>query len=155
MDSIKFEVYEDGPFVFVSSPKAKFARTIINGRPIMEGVKECERCICYDRDNIGGHMYQFAESLYRYLTDKDYRVEDEIVLLICGGCLDEFCWPVLAKMEEKPDLITWSDFYNPFICDDPSDETFKPFDIGPFHFARDEFEAAVKNLGEQIREGKK
>ena len=157
IDSIEFEVFEEGPYEgymhFILSHRAKFVRTLINGRPLLEYVHECERRIYVDRKPID-YMYQFADDLYRYLTDKEYRVDDEICLLICGGCLVDLCEPIYVRMDEGSDVITWSDFYNIHTCYDSSDEHIKPFDIGPFHFRRDEFEKAVRELGEQIREDK-
>lgn len=152
MDDIEFQVFEEGPYEndIILSHRAKFVRTLINGYSILEYVKEYEQRTYFDGTSVGNYMYQFADELYRCLTDKEYRIDDEIGLLICGGCLDEGCWPVFVKMDEKSDVITWSDFYNPFTCYDSTDEHIKPFDIGPFHFAREDFEKAVKELGEQL-----
>ena len=163
MDSIKFEVFEDGPYEddIVLGYRAKFARTVINGRPILDYVKECEQRVAHngelEEELIGDYMDQFASTLYRYLANKDCRLFDNttIGLMICGGCLCEGCWPLFVKIEETPDVITLFDFYNPYVCSDGCCgplEDGKPYDIGPFHFARDEFEKAVKELGEQIRE---
>ena len=143
MDSVNFEVFEDGPWEVLGGTMAKFARTIINGRSILDIITDCE-CPRLG-EAAGGYMEQLADDLYRYLTDKNYRIdgaEGEIGLLICG-CLVEGCWPLYAHVNETPDIITWHGFHNPRICD-------KPFDIGPFHFARDQFEKAVKELGEQL-----
>ena len=158
IDRIEFQVFEEGPYEgymhFILSHRAQFVRTLINGRTLLEYVHECEKRIYVDRKPID-YMYQFADDLYRYLTDREYRVDDEICLLICGGCLVDLCEPVFVRMEEKSDVIIWSDFYNMHTCYDSSDEHLKPFDIGPFHFARDQFEKAVRELGEQIRKGEK
>ena len=114
MDSIKFEVYEDGPCEedIVLSYKVKFARTVINGRPIFDYVKECEQRIAHegelDEELIGDYTDQFASTLYRYLTNEDCRLFDNttIGLMICGGCLEEGCWPLFVKMDEEQDVIT-------------------------------------------------
>ncbi len=143
MDSIKFEVYEDGPWEVLGGTTAQFARTIINGRSILDIITDCERPLL--GESAGGYMEQLADDLYRYMTDRTYcidGVKGEIGLLICG-CLVEGCWPLYVRMDEKKEVITWYDFYNPRISD-------KPYDIGPFHFARDEFEKAVRELGEQL-----
>ena len=166
VDAIKFEVFEDGPYEddIVLSYRAKFARTIINDRPILEYVEECEQRIArdggLDEELIGDYMEQFANTLYRYLTNKDCRLFDNttIGLMVCGGCLDEGCWPLFVKMDEKQDFITWFDFYNPYVCGDGCCGPLvdgKPYDIGPFHFARNEFEKAVEDLKEQLwKDGK-
>ena len=153
MDSVKFEVFEEGPWEgymrFILPRKTHFARTIINGRSILEYIKECEQPLIQYR--AGRYMDQFAGVLYRYLTDMDYRLDGEIALLICDNCLEEECYPIYARIDETPNVVTWSNFYNPFICKDSSDENFKPYHIAPFHFARDEFEKAVRKLGEQLQ----
>ena len=162
MDNVKFEVFKDGPYDddIVLSYRAKFARTVINGRPILDYVKECERRIAYDgeldEELIGDYMDQFAGILYRYLSNKECRLfhDTTIGLMVCGGCLDEGCWPLFVKIEETPDVITWFDFYNPYVCGEGCCgplKNGKPYDIGPFHFARDEFEKAVRELGEQLQ----
>ena len=161
MDSIQFEVFEDGPYEedIVLSYRAKFARTVINGRPILDYVKECEQRIAHDgeldEELIGDYTAQFADKLYRYLANKDYRLFDNttIGLMICGGCLDEGCWPLFVKMDDNQDVVTWFDFYNPYVCGEGCCgplENGKPYNIGPFHFKRYEFEKTVRELGEQL-----
>ncbi len=142
MDSIKFEVYEDEN---VLNHEGKFARTVINGRPVVEYVKECERLIAdrgeLDEELIGDYKDQFADILYRYLAIKDYRLfnNSTIGLMICGGCLEEGCWPLFVTMSETPDVVTWYNFYNPYVCGEKcygSLETGKPYKIAPISFCK-------------------
>jgi hypothetical protein len=90
---------------------------IISAGPVLDIVEEYELSFL-EQDQAGAYEYQFADTLYSYLTDKNFRLDGPegcIGLLICG-CLCEGCWPVYATMEETPDRLVWKNFSNPRIC---------------------------------------
>lgn len=59
------------------------------------------------------------------------------VVLDCG-CGQWECGGVLARIEVRPDVITWSDFRGPRDGD--------PIPVGPFVFDREQYEAALASL---------
>lgn len=135
MDSIRFEVFLDGPIEPILSREAKFARTIINERSILDIIEEYELSFL-EQKQAGAYEYQFADTLYCYLTDKSF---SRIGLLICG-CLCEGCWPIYVTMEETLDWVIWKNFFNPHICGSHY------YGIGPFRFAKSVFWNEVENL---------
>ena len=147
MDKIRFEVFLDGPYESVLSIEARFVRTIINERSILDIAEE------YERDSLklkraGGYEYQFADVLYRYLTDENERKGGRIGLLICG-CFCEGCYPLYTIMEEAEHVVTWRNFFNPHVCFGNRGNN-KCYDIGPFCFDKAEFYREAEKLKSHI-----
>ena len=144
MDRVRFEVFSDGPYEYVLSREAQFARTIINERSILDIIGEYERT-SLEWERGGMYKYQFAGDLYQYLTDKSSRMDDRFICLLICTCFTEGCSPLFAAMEETEYYVIWGNFFNPNICggDWSGDD---PYDIGPFCFDKGEFYHEAENL---------
>ncbi len=59
-----------------------------------------------------------------------------------GGCECGVigCWPLLVRIETRPDVVVWSDFENPF-----RGSTWDWSSVGPFVFARGQYEQELRS----------
>jgi len=148
MDTLCFEK----KFVKCSWSERNFACavTIINGRKLLEVVKEYE--LPYTReegheDIADGYEYQLAGELYLQLTDKSRRMEeDEVTLLICSDCLEECCWPFVVHSEETDDFVIWKNFDNPFRSENRADGLWDYSGFGPFCFDKAAYMRELEKL---------
>jgi hypothetical protein len=147
LNSIRFETFDMGPFEgadsVILSRKAIFVKTIIDNRPLLEIITDYEAPFFFDKSNPElGYGYQYVDELYRYLTEKEYRDFVGVGLLICGGCLNEGCWPLFCAMEETSDTVVWSGFYNPHLNGEWGGEPDVDYSgLGPFEFDKKRFRA--------------
>jgi hypothetical protein len=150
INSIRFETFKMGPFEgfnnMILSREAIFVRTIIDERPFLEIAEEYERSHVLG-DLRGKYEYQYADELYRYFTDKQYRDYVGVGLLICGGCLCEGCWPFFCEMTENGGKVIWSKFYNPHLNGEWGGEPDVDYgELGPFEFDKKSFWSEVEKL---------
>ena len=65
----------------------------------------------------------------------------KVALLGCGGCGEEGCWPLAVRVALSADIVMWSDF------EQPHRPQWNLSTLGPFVFARAQYEAAIAVLG--------
>lgn len=61
------------------------------------------------------------------------------VLLGCP-CGEAGCWPLMARVEVTPDEVVWDEF------EQPHREGWSYEALGPLHFAREQYETALREL---------
>jgi hypothetical protein len=119
MDTIRFEKrltiseeFADNGFTYGTEI---FVATVINGRPLLDMVYDYE----YERklSHALNYEYNFAPRLYEYLTKPKSRFHNEVVLMICGGCFEEGCWPFLVRPQEADDCVIWDEFDTSYSYD--------------------------------------
>lgn len=149
MDTVSFEPVEIIFDAYGGEEKYLCARVIINGKCLDEIAREYELSFALEAgcpDYAGAYEHQIASELHRYLTDKNYRGDDKIGLLICN-CMCEGCWPLYATMVEEDDVIIWRDFYNPHLSGNNGKYHVDYQNWGEFRFDKDHFGSAVERLG--------
>ena len=127
------------------------AVTKINGKPIFEIFEPYEREAA---ENNGskyagwGYEYQFADRLFEQLITKSSAAsENEAALMICNGCYEEGCWPLLVTIDESDTEITWRGFHNHHRSIPAQDGTFWDYSAFPsFHFSKEAYEASLISL---------
>jgi hypothetical protein len=67
---------------------------------------------------------------------------EKVALLGCGGCGEEGCWPLAARIDRSNDTVTWSAF------EQPHRPEWDLSALGPFVFDRHQYEAAISALGD-------
>ena len=66
---------------------------------------------------------------------------DKVALLVCAGCGEEGCWPLLARIEVAEDQVAWRDF------EQPQRPGWNLSALGPFVFERKQYQDAIAALG--------
>jgi hypothetical protein len=74
--------------------------------------------------------------------------EGRVELLLCGGCGEIGCWPMLARIEITEDRVTWSDFRQPHRTGRRKSAVWDYAQFGPFVFERAQYEAALRQAAE-------
>jgi hypothetical protein len=148
MDELRFErkvienPYADGELII--------AAIYINNKPLLDLVRTHELPYAqkYNQESIaGGYEYQFVSELYKQLTDKSYRIcEEEVALMICSGCLEEGCWPLLVTPQEMDASIVWKDFYNPHRSANSAGGFWDYSKFGPFSFEKKLYYEEIEKL---------
>lgn len=132
---------------------------LIDGRFLRELVFETDDLEQYEITRLRRRKLPFAASrdqirqLKGELPGKffPYRVW----LYFCGGCFDEGCGGVSARVQVGPDEVVWSDFRHggPPDAEDELDkvqEEDKISSVGPLVFERSEYEAALDDGADQL-----
>ena len=127
-----------------SDPPAEIA-PIVNGLHLSDLIEQFEQSLGFKpAGGYGGIVldYFWQGSLMDYFLGAkghDYweRI-GKITLLACGGCGDEGCWPLEAKVDVSESHVKWSNFGQPHR----NDRDYSEF--GPFVFGRPEYEKAVE-----------
>lgn len=89
----------------------------VNGRPLVEiaAAFEAEQ----GWDPAGGYDWLATDGLRparsRLLAKvaDDWRGDGRTVVLVCGVCGEEGCWPLLARIVADDDQFVWRDFFQP------------------------------------------
>ena len=91
---------------------------------------------------------------YTGLPKRLYRVEDHLLgrpnrthgpdgatpVLVCCGCLEAACWPLVVHISVLPDSVRWSDFSQPHR------DEWDHSTMGPFEFSRTQYEEAIRSV---------
>lgn len=95
----------------------------------------------------GANIWQqtFDQFLERYLTTSNGDFGED--LLRCWGCGEAGCDGYHAQIDVADDVVTWRDFEH-YQLDE--DDGFNPDVIGPFVFARQQYEQALHDAWDQI-----
>ncbi|MDR1731768.1 MAG: hypothetical protein LBR61_06690 [Synergistaceae bacterium] len=156
INTIRFETFKMGPYEdpddVILSREAIFVKTFIDNRTILEIVNEYEAHFftVKKKPNLR-YGYQFVKELYRYCVDVNFH--SDIGLLICGGCLEEGCWPMYCSMKETENTVVWSDFCNPHLSGEFGGKPDVDYSrLGPFEFEKDQFWSEVEKLRESAEE---
>lgn len=91
---------------------------------------------------------------HHFLGDAEpYFLHDGRVQLL-GCCCGEFaCWPLACRMDVGPDVVTWSDFLQPFRVKDSAGGYWSYEGFGPFQFDRRQYDRALEALCHQRHGG--
>jgi hypothetical protein len=121
----------------------------VNGRGLVELAREVELPFA-ERDGqpdlAGSYMgLSPREALHpsrHLLDDPDLSLSmddtSKTTLLACGGCGEPMCWPLLADVEVREDVVRWSGFEQPYR------PKWGLSALGPFTFERPQYEAALR-----------
>jgi len=74
--------------------------------------------------------------------------EGKVEVLICGGCGEFGCWPLLASIQVAENLVIWKDFVQPHRRNPVKKTPWKYDGFGPFVFERSQYEAALFSASE-------
>jgi|SRR5688572_6714636 len=76
-----------------------------------------------------------------------YCHHDKVQVLGCE-CGEPGCWPLICRIEIGPDRVKWTNFQQPHRSGRNSRPAWSYDKLGPFEFDREQYEAAVAELGE-------
>lgn len=120
----------------------------VDGVALTELVEQFERSSAYT-DPAGGYgglvidYYQFGPLDSYFLGLNDLWANGKVPVLACQ-CGEVGCWPLMCKIEQAADAITWNEFEQPHR---PKRNYMK---FGPFSFARSQCRTALQSLTERI-----
>jgi hypothetical protein len=123
----------------------------INGQPLDKIIEPLEREIAQrggEKYPGFGYDYQFADILFEeLLTQSSAASGNEVVLMICSGCFEEGCWPLLATVEEYENSVTWSKLHNHHRSKPKQGGAFWDYSAFPtFRFEKENYDAALISL---------
>lgn len=70
-----------------------------------------------------------------------------IAILACGDCGEVDCWPLVAKITMRPDVVIWSEFEQPHRGSGSPIEQWRYDGLKRFVFARNQYE---RELGKSL-----
>lgn len=122
---------------------------VVNGRLLSDlaGVVEARVADRADRKLAGSYAalpkdrveWPSRHFLGQPAADLTWFESEEPILLGCP-CGEAECWPLVARIDIEPGLVTWSNFRNGHRDWDLSD-------LGPFCFAEDDYRRALEATG--------
>jgi hypothetical protein len=59
-------------------------------------------------DGSPTHHFMGSDGSHRHCGPSD-----RTLLLVCSGCLESGCWPLMARITVTHDTVSWSDFLQP------------------------------------------
>ncbi len=68
------------------------------------------------------------------------RADGTTPVLVCAGCLEAGCWPLVVHIDALHDSIQWSGFSQPHRPE------WNHSSMGPFVFSRDQYEEALRRV---------
>lgn len=74
--------------------------------------------------------------------------EERVELLLCGGCGEIGCWPILARIAVAEDRVIWNDFQQPHRTGRGKSAVWDYARFGPFVFERAQYERALREAAE-------
>ncbi|MCL2061381.1 MAG: hypothetical protein FWH03_01985 [Firmicutes bacterium] len=104
------------------------ARILINGECLQEKIENTQK---------RSYNYQFAESLYEYLTYGDIFVENDAAAVLTGACTVDECCGLYCKIEETDNEVIWKEFHEYAGTEIPLDE---------FRFDKEQYKKEVERL---------
>jgi len=126
------------------------AAPIINGKPFAEIVEQYEREAARNSglEYLFGYMYATANYLYKELTgDLEFSYTNNAVLMVCDGCEEAGCWPLMVTIEETETEVIWSNFHNWHRSEPNKNGLFWDYSVFPvFRFDKIQYTAALKQL---------
>ena len=115
----------------------------VNGELLQDIITKYEQAAAFDVVGGYGSMSEFG-ARDKLLGDAraggGWLYEDDTVLLICGSCGEEGCWPLVAKIRVTDATVEWTRF-NQYHRED---RDYSPL---RFEFDRKAYEAAVDAAG--------
>jgi hypothetical protein len=119
------------------------AEIYINGEDLISLVRQFE--LRFDKNLAGDYMGIDPEDAFlpsTHLLGKPTKLYNQfekgkVPILECGGCCVPGCWPFLAKITVKDDVVIWSDFEQPHR----PEWSYEGF--GPFIFDREQYLQAL------------
>ncbi len=130
----------------------------VDGQSLVQWVRKAERPLAENPKLAGAYigvstawigpgilpyfLGQGADAL-GYADPADAQDRGKTPLLSCKGCGEVGCWPFLARITVDDDTVTWSEF------EQPRRPGWRYEGLGPFVFARKQYEAALLKLGNQ------
>ena len=100
-----------------------------------------------DSAYVGLPCEDLAAPRSHFLDDPDpLYIYDERVQLLGCCCGSSFCWPLACHIQAGPDMVTWSDFLQPFRGKESSEGYWSYDGFGPFTFDRCQYEQALQAL---------
>jgi len=96
---------------------------------------------------VGLPCSEVAEPVRHYLGRGDsFRIQNERVQVLGCSCGSSACWPLECRIDAGPDVVTWSDFQQPFRRKDSIEGHWSCEGFGPFVFDRRQYERALHAL---------
>lgn len=123
-------------------------RIEVNGRPLQDLARAVEQRLADAEgasdlvgDYAGLSPSQVRGSARHFLGEPkaSWFDDGDTVLMGCAGCGDWGCWPLTAKILVSDEVVRWTNFRTGHRDWDLSA-------IGPFRFARSQYEAALSSL---------
>lgn len=118
----------------------QIVRILIDGRDLIERVKELETPFALAEDNphLAGAYSGMAPEEWRLRSEAD--ADGRRPLLACEcGIVD--CWPLVARVVLRENTVTWLDFKQPFR------PRWSYANLGPFVFKREQYKAELGKIG--------
>ena len=117
----------------------------VNGRPLADLAAEVERAYDWSLAGAYGGLPPYVvRSIHHYLgRPRATWFEDGDTVLLGCDCGEWGCWPLTAKVLVMHDTVRWSGFRT-------GHRDWDLGDLGPFEFARDDYERALFALGPHL-----
>ncbi|NOJ79822.1 hypothetical protein [Myxococcus xanthus] len=157
MDSIAFNIVDADVDDDSAVPRRLGLRILINGRPLIDLVREFERPMAMREGSLsiagaytwlayGGATNDPSQHFYAPPGKQDENHDDRISVLACGDCGLSGCWPLVCRIEVREDRVVWRDFANPHRGPNRVAGEWSYVGFGPFDFERRTYEHALKSL---------
>ncbi|OXM82455.1 hypothetical protein [Paenibacillus rigui] len=152
MDMIHFTVE------YSENQKAQILGIYINGKDLVELIRNYE--IQFEPSIAGGYEglnIKFLKNIKEHFTGKlnendIFKYEGKTLALGCN-CGEPGCWPLLIKITEEDEVITWSEFEQPYRNEESAGGHWDYSNFQSLEFNRKQYEEQLKMICERLMEG--
>ncbi len=130
-------------------------RMVINGRDLFDMVREVELPYATKEGspsiagNYGGLPAKILSLSPKHFLGEPNRLyggyKNQTQVGVCG-CGEAGCWPLDVAITINDAEVIWSDFSQPHRSENSKTSHWRYDDLGPFHFDRKQYEAALSSI---------
>ena len=145
IDKLTFKVKAS----FHNNKEYQESEIFINGKNLIDilGEYELPYAIREGHENMAGqYIGKTPNELYLSLSGP----KNKNSIYVCG-CGEEGCWPMNISIVENENTVTWKDFHQPHRGPNSKASYWDYSGFGFFIFSKQEYTAALKELGYRTR----